>query len=1130
MKKIKYIISIFLCLVMITPLTIVNAVENNYILNDGMVSNFNGQSDKNFNDSQTLIVGKGRHAYIRFDLSSIDKDNVEMISLEGSKKNGANTFIICQSNEFLVDGITKWDENNLTYNKRPSDISDSPVKQYEVANGNKNLSLDITELLLDAINDGKSVITLHITTDKVDDGITAASEIFSSRSTTPLSLKIDYANAEKPVSIESINNEGNYLDNGSIAQKTFLIKDEDGEYLKLKDDESFETTANENEAAIFNLYIFDYRDYQYAEDEINYAKKSYAIKCLDNNKYLTIQNYFNEQDTDKSYYNRINDGYEIKVGAVTVNWNERFELAYYQESDRYIITSHLTKLRDNADYATTMIRMDERLYSTTKNNEPYKFEFCDVINHDQLEVRQTVEGTNVKLSWYPVNDDQDISHYKVSKGNITLEGDKFIAQVNGLSAGEHQIVVEYNGKDSQSVTVQTQIFNHPGITHSPEELDAMKEHIINKEEPWYSDYQKLQTMVPDDMASSDYQPQALEAVGRGDNTPAGHNIVNYEQGGNAAYFNALQWVITGEDRYAQCVVNVLNAWSNTLKMVDGRDRILGAGINSYRYINAAEIIKYYHGGYKGYSDSDFKKFQTVMENVIYPAIEDLGAPMLANGNWDTAAMISMISIGVVCDNPEIYNRAVSLYQDIHVNGSIVNYVSDWGQSVESFRDQAHAQLGIGYMAEICQVALNQDKNLFDLYDNRLAKAFNWAAQYNLYDTNGLKMEPLTDVFGNTKWKIVDSEKINRGELRPVYELPLAYYSKVSSVDVTWMAKAAEAMRAQGYVHNDNLNFGTLTSYSGEATEVCEPFFQIRTRLEPWYQRTWNDAKKYGELIDNIPETLNSYFTVTNSGELTASSKKADAPYYQIENNQDGTYAIRCITTNTYLSVKDEQIGEENIIKADAKNISEKEKFVLKCTGAGFYYLVSPAYDNRIVYIDVENASDPQNAILTMRLGNKITKHSADISNNEKLILVYNTSQEALKNIDLADTTDLEVLVAKANEITNDENKYTQVSFQDLITALEKAEQGIIDAKYGRINDHQVTELYQLLNEALNNLVLLQNEDKKPDLEINNDAKVEEIVREFKGGVNTGDESAIYLMIGIVVISLGIVLKLKKKEY
>ncbi len=41
----------------------------------------------------------------------------------------------------------------------------------------------------------------------------------------------------------------------------------------------------------------------------------------------------------------------------------------------------------------------------------------------------------------------------------------------------------------------------------------------------------------------------------------------------------------------------------------------------------------------------------MMLNVIYPVIQDLGLPMIANGNWDTAAMSGMVSIGAVWGIP-----------------------------------------------------------------------------------------------------------------------------------------------------------------------------------------------------------------------------------------------------------------------------------------------------------------------------------------------------------------------------------------------------------------------------------------------------------------------------------------------
>uniref|UniRef100_UPI00286F988C InlB B-repeat-containing protein n=1 Tax=Anaerosporobacter sp. TaxID=1872529 RepID=UPI00286F988C len=363
-----------------------------------------------------------------------------------------------------------------------------------------------------------------------------------------------------------------------------------------------------------------------------------------------------------------------------------------------------------------------------------------------------------------------------------------------------------------------------------------------------------------------------------------------------------------------------------------------------------------------------------------------------------AAMVSMISIGILCENEEIFSRAVELYQDIHINGSIAVYVSDWGQSVESARDQAHAQLGIGYMADVCAAALNQGINLYDLYNYRLAKAFNWAAQYNLYDTN-YTFEPLMNVFNNSSrgyWTTLDSEKINRGELRPVYELPLSYYSNVEGVDVTWMKKAAEAMRAQGYVHNDNLNFGTLTTYNGASTAKSEPYFQIRTAIEPWYQRTYSAVKQYDSSVAaGVAETLNSYFAVSEDGTITASLKKADAPYFQLINNDDGTYALKCVSTDKYVSVKADMVGDENVIKADADTVSDSERFTLKATGIGYYYLASPKYDNRAVTIHVDGADTPTSAVLTMRLSNSTKTSSASVTTSERLIFVYNTKSTVL---------------------------------------------------------------------------------------------------------------------------------------
>ena len=974
-----------------------------------------GDADTNFADKTTLIMGKGRHAYVRLDVSGLKADEVTSASLNFTynKGNTKNTVVATEASEFASkDGAattTAWTSDAVTYNTRPLDVEGGWSAKVPA---DASLKLDVTDLVKKVLAAGQSSVTLHLTTADVDNDATSAVEYKSSRADAgpALDLKLTTDAPEEPSEqVKATRALGtNYLDNASVVQRVFKMRASDGSYLKVADDGRVTKAASADDASVFGLYVSSYDAYtgDNASDR-EWAKSFAAIKDLSSGKYLTIQNYGTEKG--QSYYNAVDGGTALLATAPSLNWNERLDITHHTTTDTYSIASHLGTYRDNLGYydnLTTVGLTDAGLVAKSGDKSDVRFTFEDVTGADPLEPRTNVSGDTATVTWFAQNGDANPASYAVSAsagtpGAVTADGDKLTATVSGLAQGTGTVTVTHG---DQKATVDVRVSTHPGVFLSSDQLDAMKNHVANKEEPWYSDYLRLRDTVPNGMSSADYQPNALAATGRGDNTPSGHDIATFEQGGNAAYFNALQWVITGEDTYADAAVRTLNAWSDTLQIVDGRDRILGAGINGYRYINAAEILHGYNGGYKGYSDADFDKFKDLCLNVLYPVVEDLGAPMVANGNWDTAAMVTVISIGALTDNAEIYDRAVDAYQSPYVNGSIVNYVSEWGQSVESMRDQAHAQLGIGYMADVSQIAENQGDDLWSLYDNRLAKAFNWAAEYNLYgnaDDASFKAEPLADLFGRTQWKTLDEQTINRGELRPVYEAPLAHYAK-TGVDTTWMAKAAEAMRPQGYVHNDNLNFGTLTSYSGEASSdgAVQPYFQLRTRLEPWYQRTWGAVEKYGDSEGRTnAETLNSYYAIASDSQLTASSKRADAPFFQLVTNGDGTYSVRSVATGKYLSVKGDQYtdGSSQLLKVDADQVGDTEKFTWASMGAGYYYLQSaaPAYKGRLVQTVVEgSASDPTNATLRFVLGTKVPAGTSDIKNEDRFEVIYNTKDVA----------------------------------------------------------------------------------------------------------------------------------------
>jgi hypothetical protein len=117
--------------------------------------------------------------------------------------------------------------------------------------------------------------------------------------------------------------------------------------------------------------------------------------------------------------------------------------------------------------------------------------------------------------------------------------------------------------------------------------------------------------------------------------------------------------------------------------------------------------------------------------VYYPLIRDYFPE--ANGNWDAAMMDTTLCIGIFCDDRVIFDSAVNHFLRGEGNAGITKYVYPSGQCEESTRDQAHTQLGLGELAETCQVAWSQGVDLYGAADNRLALGIEYTANYLLGD-------------------------------------------------------------------------------------------------------------------------------------------------------------------------------------------------------------------------------------------------------------------------------------------------------------------------------------------------------------------------------------------------------------
>src|SRR5207237_465912 len=141
-----------------------------------------------------------------------------------------------------------------------------------------------------------------------------------------------------------------------------------------------------------------------------------------------------------------------------------------------------------------------------------------------------------------------------------------------------------------------------------------------------------------------------------------------------------------------------------------------------------EILRVHVG--TRWAQADFDRFKSMMRTYLYPSCHDFlqrhSNTCITHfwANWDAACIIAIGTTGILCDDRALFDEAVEYYKHGAGNGSIENAVpflhpGNLGQWQESGRDQEHAELGLGMLAEFCQIAQNQGVDLYSCDNNRL---------------------------------------------------------------------------------------------------------------------------------------------------------------------------------------------------------------------------------------------------------------------------------------------------------------------------------------------------------------------------------------------------------------------------
>ena len=317
---------------------------------------------------------------------------------------------------------------------------------------------------------------------------------------------------------------------------------------------------------------------------------------------------------------------------------------------------------------------------------------------------------------------------------------------------------------------------HPAVSVAPQELLRVRQHILNKDQPWYGYYTNF---AASDFASKSY------AI-RNDNNPSAdfdhlepkYSYDNYStslfnnqmtQDATAAYYQAIMYFMTGDPAYRTKAMRIVLLWGSLdpSKAKYVTDAHIHQGPPMYYMNAAAELLRYTSTGHEELKWKD-EYSQKYSDNFQKPALR---LWMENNTNWlnqHQTSVMATLSSYVFMDSKADYERVLEWAtvntstpsQYAYANGAIANamfeYSTDSSGNVldepvvavkEMVRDQPHSFDNIEGLAHLANIISAQGTlldpvggtattagNGVDVYsflNDRLIKGVNTYYKYNL---------------------------------------------------------------------------------------------------------------------------------------------------------------------------------------------------------------------------------------------------------------------------------------------------------------------------------------------------------------------------------------------------------------
>jgi hypothetical protein len=288
-------------------------------------------------------------------------------------------------------------------------------------------------------------------------------------------------------------------------------------------------------------------------------------------------------------------------------------------------------------------------------------------------------------------------------------------------------------------------FTHPGVGVSRAQLDFVRAKVQAGAQPWTNAFNQAKSSS---YASLSRTPTPRSVVECGPYSNPNLGCTNEREDAIAAYTDALLWYLTGDDRYAQKAIQLMDAWSATIQDHTNSNAPLQTAWAASSWPKAAEIIKYVYGNWPNSG-----RFATMLRNVYLPEIIN-GSN--SNGNWELSMTEAIQGIGVFLEDKTVYDKAIALYrvrvpayvylesdgalpktkpsQNLDTRDKIVAYWQRQGTFVtgltqETCRDFTHTGYGISSISHVLETSRIQGIDLYPDFGERLRQALGFQSRW-----------------------------------------------------------------------------------------------------------------------------------------------------------------------------------------------------------------------------------------------------------------------------------------------------------------------------------------------------------------------------------------------------------------